>query len=494
MKENKSSQYKTSKRAGGILFTLFCLAGAAGGLWLFWTDLNRVLVKKSEQLVGVVTYKRHAVQRRFEDRLIWSQLPRESPVYNGDLVRTAELADATIHFISDDRINLQENSLIHILYDEKTNAARIELIGGDLNLVSPSGQTVILSGGGEFKPNAGGTLSIRRENNKTEAQAITGYTEIVTEEGPELLQAGNTARSNSEGRLERAQSLLVLSPLPNEEIEAETDPVPVRFSWTGGSFGPNDYVRLEIAADRRFSAMERSDDIYGLSETDVHLGPGVWWWRVIQAESGSSIPVSETRPARLSILQPPPPETETGLSSPLVLAALNAETPVSGIELRPALPEETVLPQTVPAQAQTTEALPVQEMPPPLPVQALPPPLLPPALDLYPPDGTYIGGSFLQSSAIIIFRWNTVSGANAYLWTIRQGDTVYMNLRREPRMVFEQLASLKNGECVWQVEAVTASANGGIRRHGEIAESRFILSVPKPDAPYINNPEIIYGR
>jgi hypothetical protein len=486
MKENKSSQYKTRKRAGGILFTLFCLAGAAGGLWLFWTDLNRVLVKKSEQFVGVVTYKRHAVQRRFEDRLIWSQLPKESPVYNGDLVRTADLSDATIHFISNDSINLQENSLIHILYDEKTSTTHVELISGDADLVSTGGKTVILSEGREFRPNAGAALRIRRENNKTEAQAMAGLTEIVTVEGVELLQAGTTASGSTEGGLELAQSLLALSPLPNEEIQAETDPFPVHFAWTGGFFGPNDYVRLEIAADRRFSAIVYSDDIYGMNETDVPLGPGLWWWRVIQAERGSSIPVSQTRPGRLSILQPSPPETEkenTRLSSPLVLAALNAETPVSGIELRQSPPEETVLPPA--AQPQTDQAE---------PVQSLPPPLLPPASDLYPPGGTRIDGSFLRASPRIIFRWNTVAGANAYLCTIRQGETVYMNLVREPRMVFEQLASLKNGECVWQVEAVQASANGGIRRHGEIAENRFILSVPRPDAPQINNPEIIYGR
>jgi hypothetical protein len=485
MKENKSSQYKTSNRAGGILFTLFCLAGAAGGLWLFWTDLNRVLVKKSEQFVGVVTYKRHAVQRRFEDRLIWSQLPKESPVYNGDLVRTADLADATIYFNSNDRIDLRENSLIHILYDEKTNAARIELIGGDLDLVSSSGKTVIISESGEFRPDAGGALAIRRENNKTEARTITGHTEIVTPEGAELLPAGSTANSSSEGGLELTRSLLVLSPLPNEEIQAETDPVQVHFSWTGGSFGPDDYIRLEIAADRRFSVIVHSGDIYGMNETDVPLGPGLWWWRVVQAERGSSIPVSETRPGRLNILEPPQRETEKELSSPLVLAALSAETPVSGIELRPPLPEEAVLPPVVQAQAQTAQAE---------PVQSLPPPLLPPAQDLYPPDGTRIDGPFLRTSPRIIFRWNVTAGANAYLCTIRQGEVVYMNLVREPRMVFERLGSLKNGECVWQVEAVQASARDSILRHGEIAESRFILAVPKPDAPHINNPEIIYGR
>jgi hypothetical protein len=84
--------------------------------------------------------------------------------------------------------------------------------------------------------------------------------------------------------------------------------------------------------------------------------------------------------------------------------------------------------------------------------------------------------------------------ANAYICTLRQGETVNLQLTREPRLSFDQLTALRNGECVWQVEAIQLAPDGGIQRHGEVAESRFIISVPKPEAPQINNPGIIYGR
>jgi hypothetical protein len=80
MEQKKSTAYTAVKRrAFNIIFILVCTAGAVLGLWLFWMDLNRALVNRSEGAVGIVTYKRHAVQRRFEDRLLWAQLPKESP-------------------------------------------------------------------------------------------------------------------------------------------------------------------------------------------------------------------------------------------------------------------------------------------------------------------------------------------------------------------------------------------------------------------------------
>jgi hypothetical protein len=71
---------------------------------------------------------------------------------------------------------------------------------------------------------------------------------------------------------------------------------------------------------------------------------------------------------------------------------------------------------------------------------------------------------------------------------------VNLNLVREPRFVFTDLPSLDNGEWIWQVEAVSLNQSGGFSRHGENAESRFSLAVPRPDAPRLNNPGIIYER
>jgi hypothetical protein len=87
-----------------------------------------------------------------------------------------------------------------------------------------------------------------------------------------------------------------------------------------------------------------------------------------------------------------------------------------------------------------------------------------------------------------------VGGANAYFLTIRRGLAVHLQLVREPRLVFTGLASLDNGEWTWQVEAVSMNSNGAVRRYGEPAVSSFNLEVPRPQAPKVDNPGIIYER
>jgi hypothetical protein len=79
-------------RLPDLCILLICLAGALCFLWLFQNDLNRTLTRMNEQAVGTVTYKYRAAERRFSDRVLWSRVQRESPVYNGDYIRTADLS------------------------------------------------------------------------------------------------------------------------------------------------------------------------------------------------------------------------------------------------------------------------------------------------------------------------------------------------------------------------------------------------------------------
>jgi hypothetical protein len=354
------------------------------------------------------------------------------------------------------------------------------LLNGEVNLASSSGKTIILSGGQEMRPNAGGGLTVRRSADSTDVQITTGTAQISGSGEAHTMEAGSTATAAAEGPLQATiNNLVVLSPGPDEEFRTGTESLPVRFSWTGGNPALGEAVRLEIAPDRRFSNIIHSGEYSG-PETTILLGSGTWWWRIV-----SSGGASQVRSGRLTILRPPPVVVEEvqsiPLASPLVLAALSAETPIS---------------------SSTVGALAVPALESPAPILASPvtgvqyqsPQLLSRPAGLYPPNGMIIDGIFLKANPRVIFSWNMTAGANAYICTIRQGDMVNLHLTREPHLLFDQLSTLRNGECIWQVEAVQLAADGSIQRHGEVAESRLTISVPKPDAPQINNPGIIYER
>ncbi|MDR1618151.1 MAG: hypothetical protein LBS06_03780 [Treponema sp.] len=486
----KRSSKSSGHKLPGALFTLVCFAGAITGLLFFWMDINQVLVKRSEDPVGTLSYKRHVVQRRFEDRLVWNQIPRESPVYNGDLIRTANLSDAVITFVSKDSVSLSENSLVHIRYDEETSSF-IELLSGDVSLISASGRLGILSGNQKMLPESGGILRVRRGAEGTEARVLEGRTEISSPGAVRNLEAGQAVKAGPDETVDMAEILVVSTPLPNQELQAAENPSPVTFSWN--RLSPAEYVRLEIARDRNFTELVYAADEYDTTGTVVPLPPGAWWWRMFQAEQGSPPPASAAQDGRLLIMEPPPaavPDIAFGLS-PDPAAGTGEDTfklPV--LWAVPAAPTPAAPPVLPPMETAPPETPPVQTIPPP----PTAPDLLPAPEGLFPPPDAVIDPVYLKTNDRIVFGWDPVAGANAYILTIRRGLSVNLYLVREPRFVFTGLASLDNGEWQWQVEAVSLSASGETRRHGELADSGFRLDVPRPDAPEVDNPGIIYER
>jgi hypothetical protein len=482
----RNSKYAENKLPG-LLFTLVCFAGAALGLWLFWMDINRVLVKRSEEPVGTLSYKRHVVQRRFEDRLMWNQIPRESPVYNGDLVRTSDLSDATITFASQDSVSLSANSLIHIRYNEETSSF-IELLSGDVSLVSASGRMGILSGSQKLMPGSGGILRVRRGLEGTEAKVLSGHAEISSPGGVRGLEAGQSAKTGPDETVNITETLAVSGPLPNQELRARENPAPVTFSWN--ALSPAEYVRLEIARDRDFADLVYAGDEYDTTVAVVPLPPGAWWWRMFQAERGGPLPSSPAQDGRLTILEPPPASGPETALAPFFNPETGGGENSFELPVLHAVPAPAVPPLPSPAETPPAETPPVETPP----AQPPAPALLSAPGGLFPPPGTVIDPVYLRTGARIVFSWDPVAGANAYVLTIRRGLSVNLHLVREPRFVFTNLASLDNGEWVWQVEAVSLNSSGGTRRHGEPAVSGFSLKVPRPNAPKVDNPGIIYER
>ena len=531
--EPKTSPAFTRRTALRVLFILLCLAGSALGLWLFWTDLNHVLYRTNEEAAGTLSYKRHTVQRRFENRLVWNTLPRESPVYNGDLIRTAELSDALIAFGSD-TLSLSENTLVHIRFDKQTGTS-IELLGGSVNLHSQSGRTLILAGGRELRPEAGGSLEVRGGPETASIHVLRGTALLSTPSGKpglsgnsvpvetERLEAGYTAVAGAGGLGFTEDPLVVQSPLPDESSEDHT----LRFSWINKNAAAGEGVRIEVALDRRFTDLAYQAEEYDpqVSAAELTLSPGVWRWRVFLVRGGAE-PLSVPREGRYTILAPSPEtpvtdnaaavpgadasggttaETAPGsanapgsagtsatgtpapvLASPLILGSLSSAAPTTASPLLlPALEPEASFAQAAQAQTRTAQTR---------TARTVPPNSLSRPGGLYPPAGTVVDGAFLLQERRFRLSWNRVDGADAYICTVRQENTVIMNQVREPLVTFEQMGALANGPCSWQVEAVQLDRAGNVSRRGGIAESDFIIDVPRPSPPEIDNPGVIYGR
>jgi hypothetical protein len=285
--------------ADGIVI-LLCLAGAFFCLWFFWTDFNQTLLRLNEKPLGTITWKYRAAQRRFTDRTIWGRLRRESPVYNGDYVRTAEFSEVTITLSGGIAVALEENSLIQVFADDAV--PRIDFTRGSLSVNASdagSGTALLLNAGGNLVRAAGGTVLETRiaANGNFNVSLSEGMADITAGGKTHVLNSGQTISLDSGGVPMVEARAVMLSPKPVARVLQNTDSpqsakqVSVEFSWNTQNYAPEDHTRLEIAADRSFKRIVRTVDGGDHDQARAELDPGAYFWRaypVSEAETGAA--------------------------------------------------------------------------------------------------------------------------------------------------------------------------------------------------------------
>ncbi|MDR2211973.1 MAG: hypothetical protein LBO65_11005 [Spirochaetaceae bacterium] len=273
------------------LVSILCLTVAAGCLYLFWIDLFGTLSRLGERPVGTITWKYKAAQRRFSDRVLWDRLQMESPVYNGDLIRTAVLSEASITFYNGGYLDLAENSLIRIFTEDAI--PQLDLMEGTLSASSGEGGMIIRSGDHELALDSGGT-----------AQAAGGTgAEFAITGGRGTLRSGGQSRDMGDGEAFGSGALTVVaSPRPNARIiAAGSSPGTVNFLWTRQNYtGP---TRIDLARDRNFTRPAAALEVPGgENRARVELSPGTYYWRAYSAQTAAP-----SRYFKLSIINAAPP-------------------------------------------------------------------------------------------------------------------------------------------------------------------------------------------
>ena len=268
-----------------LLIYGFCITGILLSLNFFRLDLFRTMTRQTEQPVGTITFKYRAAQRRFADRVLWDRLRKESPVYAGDFIRTAELSEATISFAGGAVIDLAENSLIRL----HEGGARIDIGGGGVSVSAADSPLVLVSGDKLVAVETGGVVQAGVAGGEFTLRVMEGAASFSGSGGETgNLSAGETLTLGGAGpRVVRETAALFprpqarfLNPLPG------TFTVP--FRWNRSGPGPEELTRLEVAEDRSFSRIVFSGDFAG-DGAAAELEGGSYFWRVSAVnEEGSS--------------------------------------------------------------------------------------------------------------------------------------------------------------------------------------------------------------
>jgi len=339
-KQNKSS--RPPLRTADIVVIVLCFVGTLTSLGLFWRDLFQTVQNRNALPLGIISFKYNTAQRRLTDRVLWDRLRQESPVYDGDIIRTADLSEATIRFGGGREINLTENTLIRIRM--RAGDTEIDLTDGEVNLGASlkdertdderaadvkaadgkiaGGKTV------DVKTTGGKTTGGKSNDGKTGGKAGGKATDksagdkIVLNVGDKRVEAGSDAVLSASARekelaVQVAQgnaifsgsggqrrtvtagtavtvkttgtesnavsdkpAVIVSSPWSNAQFLAQRQgPLPITFTWKKINIPASEALQLEVSETRSFTQIYQSVSAAG-SNARAELPPGAWFWRI----------------------------------------------------------------------------------------------------------------------------------------------------------------------------------------------------------------------
>ncbi|MCL2480484.1 MAG: hypothetical protein FWF38_02095 [Spirochaetaceae bacterium] len=308
MEKRKNTKF----RAIDIIVIIVCISGIVLNIVLFWKDLNRTLTKLYEEHIAVVSYKYKAAQRKFLDRVLWDRLRQESPVYNGDIIRTAELSEARITFLDGQYIELLENTLAQIFWDKKE--ILIDFAGGDININSHVGSNavVLASGNNRVEVASGGVLNARTNssNQALNIMLLEGSGSITSSSGEiQSINAGSALSFLQDGTQDVMPMVAVLSPVPGTQVlNSSHEDFPINFIWKANNFGDGEFVYIEISKESSFNRMVYSSEVRDVTETEVMLSSGAYWWRIYPSSfRNSENNIKNAASGRLTINYAPSP-------------------------------------------------------------------------------------------------------------------------------------------------------------------------------------------
>jgi hypothetical protein len=260
---------------------------------LFRLGLFRTLTRQTEQPIAVITFKYKAAQRRFADRVLWDRLKKESPVYDGDFIRTAEISEATVTFAggSSTVINLDENSLIQLHEDD--GGLRIDINEGGVSADAGDSVLVLVSGDRRITVEPGGVVKAGTENGDFTFRVMEGTASFTGPGGTGSASAGETLALDEAGP-QAVRKAAALFPRPHARfLNPQPGKFTVPFRWNRINLDPKEMTRLEIAEDRAFSRIVFSGEFDG-DAAAAELPEGSYFWRVslVGGEGPSPNPLS----------------------------------------------------------------------------------------------------------------------------------------------------------------------------------------------------------
>ena len=337
MKTKKSTKYSPDFVSGvlqDIFVVLFSLAVIGCTAFLLFNNVNKTIERNDKTPVATVSYKYKSVQRKFLDRSVWDRPVQYSPVYNGDIIRTAPLSEATINFPDQNVISVGANTMIQIFKQAQKDETAVQVDEGRISVQTAGAAMAVRSDNASVNVEKDSVLHMQKLETDREADTLGGVLRLSVERGRAALvktdggfaEADSAAQAQgeilTEGTVVNALSgsgevfapnaeenrfVSVISPAPEMKIlnkNADGKPAAVPFKWYS-SFADNSELIFETSRSRDFTQNVRRVSVTGLKELTVDEGAGTVYWRLYAAEKGPEDASSDS--GKFTVLSAPPP-------------------------------------------------------------------------------------------------------------------------------------------------------------------------------------------
>ena len=270
--------------------------------FLFVKNINRTFSRNDKTPVATVTFKYKSVQRKFIDRAVWDRPQQNSPVYNGDTIRTSPEAEATLYFVDRNVVELGSSTMIQVFVNNEES--RIDLTSGLVSvetsdssnmLISSENTTAKVSKGSSFRADKSGEGKLQLVVEKGEA-AVTGQDGAGT---AELLTQGAVIQAGAQ------LPLVMVRPGKNIKLLDQSGRgADVLFQWQS-SLPAGEELILETSPLSTFSDEARKYTVTDLTEFTLTQQNRSFYWRLYSSTAGASD--ANVQSGKVNIIAAPAP-------------------------------------------------------------------------------------------------------------------------------------------------------------------------------------------
>ena len=284
-------QKKVKSRLLDVLIVVLCLSVFTISIRSFWLDLNSSSTRKDKEEIATIEFKRKIAQRKFNDRVVWERLQQNSPLYDFDIIRTAEDAAATVTFKDGTVLELHENTMLQVSYTEE--GLQISVNDGNIEVDTTSAtetKKVALSmeNGSVLKLDSGSKISAVSDagsgDNSFKLQSGNATVSTKTEDGKQsavqTITSGETVKIAASGEVHK-EPLTVTSIASETKLLAFNNEktLPVKLAWNTSDSYENKNIKVETSLTKDFAKIEKSYSIADKNSVNLQSPVGKLYWR-----------------------------------------------------------------------------------------------------------------------------------------------------------------------------------------------------------------------